>query len=794
MLRRMSGPDHEISDSFAARLRDLRERAGLTQQELAERAGLTPHAISALERGTRTRPYPHTVRSLADALGSNEDDRAALIAAATRGRARATQADSLPPPERVNAMLVVPPTMLHGRAHDIDVLSELLLREDTRLVTLTGPGGVGKTRLAVAAADAVAERFEDGVVSVSLVSATDASAVLPLLSRTLGLAGGDGPDVLEVLTAHLRPLRLLLVLDNLEHVLSSAPQLGDLSAACPGLTVLTTSRSPLRIRVEQEYPVEPLGLPDDRASSRAELEATASGALLLDRARAVAPQSVLDADDLRACVELCHRLAGLPLAIELATAHLRVLSPRVLLERLEEATATSAARDLPARQRTMRATLDWSLGLLSADARWLFRVLGAFRGGATLDAIEAVVIAADRRSTIDVLGLLHDLVEHSLVVVRPDADGTSRFTMLEPVAQYARSLLAGEEASRVLAAHAEYGLDLARRGAAEFELSDQIAWLARIEAAEPNLLIAIERCIDSGDAETASLITWYLWLFWWLRGQMTRGRRLAELCLAADPSPEARCRVALTAATMSLAGGDLDAAYRYWSESDAIATELGDAEVTAKARAGVALAALTNGDLKAAEPLFAQSLELCAKAGPAGGDWLASLVHVWLGTLLLLDGRPEEAVSSIERGLALARSRGDRLATYIALYNLSQAAIGAGEYADARRHLDEGIALSEEVRDLANLAYFTEALADVEAHAAEHVRVAMLLGAATALREVVGADVYAYYLPDAELRARTEAAARDALGAAGFDDAFGAGAALEVEDLVDFALSAGVPG
>ncbi|WP_183407778.1 ATP-binding protein [Nocardioides marmoriginsengisoli] len=784
----MPGAGQQSQESFATRLRDLRERVGLTQQELAEKAGLTPHGISALERGTRTRPYPHTIRSIADALEVDEADRSALIAAAGRRAARPAPADPATP-DRPAPTLDVPPTVLHGRASDIAALGRLILDEDARVVTLTGPGGVGKTRLAAAVADAVADRFADGVVAVSLVSVTDAGAVLPSLARALGLAGSDGPDVLETLVDHLRPLQLLLVVDNLEHLLSAAPPLSQLTSACPRLTLLATSRSPLRIRAELEYAVEPLGLPGDQASSRQDLEAAPSGAFLLERALAVAPQSTLDEDDLRACIELCHRLAGLPLAIELATAHLRVLTPRVLVDRLEEATATSAARDLPARQRTMRATLDWSLGLLSEDARWLFQVLGAFRGGATLDAVESVVGAAEGRAATGALALLNDLVEHSLVVVRPDADGTSRFTMLEPVAQYARSLLAGEEASRVLAAHAAYGLELARRGAIEFERDDQIAWLARIEAAEPNLLIAVERSLDSGDDDTASLITWYLWLFWWMRGQVSRGRRLAELCLAADPSPEVRCRVALTAATMSYAGGDVEAAHGYWSESGTIAGSLGDAEVMAKARAGVGLAALATGDLATAEPLFTESLELCEKAGPAGGDWLASLVHVWLGTLLLQTGKKVQATSSIERGLVLARSRGDRLATFVALYNLSQAAIGTEEYDLARAHLEEGITLSEEVRDLANLAYFTEALADVEAHASEHSRVATLLGAATALREAVGADVYTYYLPDAELRARTEAAAREALGDAGYEDAFRAGTELEVEELIDLALS-----
>ncbi|HET7691094.1 MAG TPA: helix-turn-helix domain-containing protein [Nocardioidaceae bacterium] len=744
--------------NFADVLRRLREQAGLTQQELAERADLTPHAVSSLERGTRTRPYPHTVRSLADALGATEAERAELLAAVPRrGRAAPTAAKP--------AGIVVPPTQLHGRSDDLVTLTDLV-RSGERLVTLTGPGGVGKTRLVAALSDVLGDDYADGVVQVSLAPVLDASAVLPTVGRALGLTGADGEGAYDVVAAHLQDLQVLLVLDNLEHLLSAAPHVGRLVASCPGLAVLVTSRSPLRVRAEHEYVVEPLALPAWGTRTLEELGASAAGALVVDRLTAVSRHPV----DVPACVELCHRLSGLPLAIELATAHLRALPARALLDRLEETLATSGARDLPERQRTMRTTLDWSYGLLDERQQSLFTLLGAFRGGATLEAVEAV-------AGEPVLGTLTELVEHSLVVARAD-----RFVMLEPVAQYARSQLLGDRALTVYRAHAEFFAGFVEQAAAGFERSDQVTWLERTDADEANILVAVERAVDAGEATTAARLVWYLWLYWWLRGQVTLGRRLAEECLKLPLGPWERGRVHLTGATMSYAVGDTASAAEHWSLALDLAVADGDREVIGKARAGVGLAALADGDLDEAEKSFRDALEYADR-----GDWLSSLTHVWLGTIDLLRGYPASAVPEIELGLAASRARGDRLTTYVALYNLSQAALALGDPGKARAHLDEGIALSQETRDLANLAYFIETLAVVEATADRHERVALLLGASTGLRETVGADVYAYYLPDEAARAGAHSSALAALGEDAFADAFDSGKELELAQVVTLA-------
>jgi predicted ATPase/transcriptional regulator with XRE-family HTH domain len=777
-------------------LATLRARAGMSQEELADRAGLSAHAVSALERGTRTHPYPHTVRALAQALGLSDDERTSLVAAVPRRRrtepVRARTVASQPTVHGVvprTPGLVVPPTRLFGRDRDITAVVDLARSGTSRLVTLTGVGGVGKTRLLVALSEQLAPDYPDAVVQVGLAALAEATAVVPTIGRALQLVGSDGPDAVDVVAEHLRGLHFLLVLDNFEHVLSAAADIGYLVSRCPELMVLVSSRSPLRVRGEHEYVVTPLAVPAGNVGSAEELGQSPSGALALDRARAVSPHLELNSAQFSALGQLCERLAGLPLAIELATARLRLLSPLALLERLDDVASTSSARDLPERQRTMRATLDWSYGLLTPAQQALFALLGVFRSGARLEDLEQVAAASGNVPEQDVSALLEQLVEQSLVVVRPGLDERHRYDMLQPVAQYARSLLAGPDATRAVRAHAQVFAAVAEQAAAGYEQADQVVWLARSAANEANLLVAIRRSLDIGDSEEAARITWSMWLYWWLRGQPTVGRQRAEQCLALDLPPSLRGRVHLTAATMSYAAGDFDASAQHWDEAFRIGTNEQDAELLCKSRAGIGLAALASGDLPNAFRCFRESLLLCHEAGQAG-IWMRSLVHVWLGTVLLLQGDPGGALVQIEEGLAVARARGDRLTTYVALYNLSQTAIAAGDHTRARGHLEEGIRLSEQTQDMANLAYFLDSLAVVESVDGQPKRVAVLLGAAQSLRETVGVNVYAYYIPDESLRAQAECTARAALGDDVYDDSVDAARALDPPAIVRFALRA----
>src|SRR3712207_5768730 len=338
--------------TFGSRLRRLREAAGLTQEELALRAGLSPRAISALERGERRRPYPHTVRSLAEALGLSEEERASLLATLPRGAAAAPF--TLPTTPEVN--LPVPPTPLLGRELELEQIRSFLRK--ARLLTFTGLGGVGKTRLALEAARDAAEDFPDGVAFVALDSLVDPALVAPTVARSLGLREVEGQSPQEALSAYLQKKRLLLVLDNFEHLMEAAPEVSELLGSCPDLTVLATSRAPLRLRGEREYPVPPLKVPDpSRVPEVEEIVDAPAARLFVERAKEVSPTFELTETNAAAVAAICRRLEGLPLALELAAAKVRFLDPMKLLSRLDQALETGAARDLPERQKTMRATM-----------------------------------------------------------------------------------------------------------------------------------------------------------------------------------------------------------------------------------------------------------------------------------------------------------------------------------------------------------------------------------------------------------------------------------------------------
>jgi predicted ATPase/DNA-binding XRE family transcriptional regulator len=769
--------------SFATHLRSRRASAGLTQEELAERAGLSPNAVSALERGTRTRPYPHTVRALALALGLEGADLDAFISSA---RARPVDQPLAPARARVpmGTELDVPLTGLIGREDELTALAVLLEDPHQRLITLTGPGGVGKTRLAVEAARRAAGAFGAGLRFVGLAPLRDATVVESVLAGSLR-ADADEDGAQGRWTAGAPPERTLLVVDNFEHVMEAAPSIAQLITAHAGLTVLVSSRARLRLRGELEFPVAPLTLPPStQKATPEELLRSAAGRLFVERARRVQPDFALSPDTAADVAAICWRLGGLPLAVELAAAKMKVLGPGALLERLDEALSTGWARDLPPRQQTLRSTLDWSYRLLEEAERLVFRRLSVFAGGFGLQAAEALV--GPTITAAPVLAVLETLIEQSLVTVVREAGAEAYYTMLEPIRQYGRELLreCGEEAS-ASQEHAVYFLDLAERSAPQSRSGDQVLWPLRTEWETDNLRAAMDWALSTGAGETAARLGWALWMPWWSRRQFAEGRHRMEATLQLTLSEPARIRALVVHASMCDAQGDGTAAEQSWEAALSGARRSGDVAGEAYGLAGTGLVAMSRDLGRAGELL----IEATVLADRAGEEWLSSLVMIWRGTLLLAGGDPAGATELIEAALRSTRARGDSNLTCVGLVDLAQAAIARHLDDDAEAALVECVELCAEMRTRVNMEIALDLLAVLAGRRRDWRRCAVLLGAAAHMRVAGGAPVHASYMHDAELLARTQQDAESALGSADFDAAHESGQGMDLRAAADYAAS-----
>jgi predicted ATPase/DNA-binding CsgD family transcriptional regulator len=671
---------------------------------------------------------------------------------------------STPVLRRSNLPLPLAPMIDREREHD-DVI-QLLRTPTVRLITLTGPGGIGKTRLAVEVGRAVAadpstssgQAFADGVVYVALDPIRDVALVLPTIAQTIGLAATGRDTIVAELTAFLGERHVLLLLDNFEQVEDAAAQIAELLVACPNLKVLATSRTPLEVYGEREYPIPPLALPSD--DDTAATETFAAIRLFAERAVEVKPAFALTSDNTTTVVEICRRLDGLPLAIELAAARIKFLSPDALLDRLSSRleVLTSGPRDLPRRQQTLRDAIAWSHDLLTADERALFRRLAAFAGSFTLETAEAVVDGqTDRRTdgqtdredsscscpsvrlSVSDLDLLAALVDESLVRQSDEASGETRFSMFQTIHEFAAEQLAasGEEAV-VRRAHAEFFAALAERAAPELIGAEQFAWLDRLDAEHDNLRAALNWTIDQADASLAQRIAGSLWRFWWVRGHVAEGKRWYDRVLSLGdetPTPE-RVRSLFGAGAMAEHLGDYDSAPILYRAALDAARAIGDRFMIAQSTEALGLVAQDQGRYDEAVDLHKQAREIFAEIGFRRG--LASTIHN-LGSISYYRGDIEDAEARYNETLELVRELGDQRAASVILGNLGVIAAARGDFARAKQLQEETLVLTRAAKDDAATATALLNLGDSERQLGDLDRAASLIGEALKIFEDQGA-------------------------------------------------------
>ena len=572
----------ETKLTFGDLLRRLRSGASLSQEALAERSGLSRRGISDLERGARQAPRLETVRMLADALGVESDARAALLAAARPALLRGAVSRERRPLLNVPTPL----TRLIGREAEVAALCTTLRRDDGRFVTLTGAGGTGKTRLAIAVAREMRDEFPDGVVFVDLSPLTDPALVVPTISATLGVREVIGEPLLETLGQALAAKRMLLLLDSCERVLAAAPEIITILANSPPLTVLTTSRVPLHVRGEREFPVSPLPLPTiTPLLELGQLASVPTIALFVERAEASQPDFTMTAENVAAIAAICRRLDGLPLAIELAAARVKVLPPRALLARLEHRLPllTGGGRDLPARQRTMRDAIAWSYDLLSPEEQVLFRQLAVFAGGFTLDSAEAV---ASPDGSLTVLDGVAALVEQSLIRQMPGTNDEPRYFMLETVREFGEErLTASGDEDDVRLRHSKHYVRMSADLAQGLTMLMDQAGLTRVVAEHDNVRLALTWCDEHGEIDALLQLSSLLYGLWFGGGHYREGLQWVERGLErSQRTPSVALVRALDGAgTLAIFQGDYARAATFIEEGLTLARALGDPLVVGEA-------------------------------------------------------------------------------------------------------------------------------------------------------------------------------------------------------------------
>lgn len=760
-------------------LKRYRLAAGLSQEALAERAQVSARAISDAERGLHLAPHPHTLESLAAALALAPDQRALLLAAARPELAEplaASPTRPAPTTPTISSQLPIPPTALIGRENERARAIALLRQGAARLLTVTGPSGVGKTRLALEVAADLRETFTNGVAFVELAPVRDAGGVPSALAQALGLREQPTTALSDQLGNYLRDKRLLLVLDNAEHLLEAAPLVADLLARSPRLAILVASRAPLRVRAEQTLALAPLPL-------------DAASALFVARARMIQPDGVY-AEAVVAAI--CSRVDCLPLAIELAAAQVKALSAPQLLQHLRQRLPLlrGGARDLPMRQRAMEDAIAWSYDALSESEQRLFRALGVFVGGCTLDAAMAVCWTEGTVAAYEAAASLGALVDASLVQASPATDGAVRFHLLELLREYALERLhAAGEAEDCQRRHAAYFARLG--GAADARPGSHVAE-AELGLELSNARAALEWAEAQRDADLGLRLTSFARL-WHFRGQIGEAIAWQERMLALDlrlrQAGKSAAPLALRIERLSdfartlLSYGRMERANELAAEAVQVAQDGGEQTRVSAAFATLGLVAQAHGDLSRAEAAFTQSY-LHARRSEHADLTARALYH--RAELAQLQGDLPRAANFFEEALADARASGSAWDVAIITTMLGRLANQEQRYPQARARFRESLALFREFHSPTFSAWCLEGLVATLC-AESRLAVATRFCAAAASWRISAATP----LPPAEREAFASvlATAKAALGQSAFRAEWAAGAALTQEMAIAEALA-----
>ena len=801
---------------FGALLRQHRTAAGLSQEALAERAGLSARAVSDIERGVKTRPHPATMRALADALELSGEDRAVL---ASSSRPRHAKPAVAPPPDG----LPVPVSPIIGRASELAMTIELIRGGTTRLLTVTGPGGVGKTRLSLEIARALAADYPDGTAFIELGPVTDPSLVISTVAAALKLRETGDLPLAATVREHLRQRRMLLVLDNCEHLLDAARMLAaDLLATSPGVTLIATSRPPLRARGEHLLPLTPLQVPGPgEPRDVQELADIPSVSLFVQRASAVRPDFALTPGNVHDVAEICDRLDGLPLAIELAAIRMRTLSPSALARLLDERLRLLSAgpEDAPERHRTLRAAIGWSHDLLSPDHQSLFRTLAVFAGGCTLETAAEVATDGDPFTALDGV---EALVDQGLLYRSETPDGDLRFGMLETVREFALERLddAGDtEGAR--RSHAEAMAVLARECGSMLDGPNPGTWLARMEREQDNFRTALSWALGerhaTGDPTLGLRLAAALWPFWHMHGHLQEGHAWLERAIdrGASVDPAMRADAFIMLANIANNLEDHPRAEALYSQGLQLYRELGNRQGTASALVGLGMVATNRGDGATAATLLKEALEICQSAGadgalvpcvyalgrlgiatgnlneaerrfvearqhcPPGAVGLLAYLTLEVAQLDRYRGNMPSARQAAEECLARFREIGERRAEAATLTELGHLDLLAGDLDSAIRRFREAADIHRELHDALGLARALEGIAAHAASTGDAALAARLCGATASWREQSGTVAT---VPEREALTGIIDSARARLGNDCFQAMWGEGSATSLDD------------